>query len=129
MNGLYTIVMFLFIFGAVSQMVNDMGVFSTAMPLPNGTKLQYSQVQEIQSGTANTDFNMSNPLMVLWSFLKVIGAGVMAVFWAAPFVHDIFVLVGLNDAWAWIIATMIQAPLTMILLFGLYEWWTGRSVT
>jgi len=129
MNGLYTIVMFLFIFGAVSQAVNDMGVFTTTMPSPNGTQLQYSQVQDIQSGTANTDFNISNGVMVLWSFLKVIGAGVMAVFWVYPFIKDIFVLVGVDAVFAGIVATMLQAPLTITLLFGLYEWWTGRSVT
>lgn len=129
MNGLYTIVMFLFIFGAVSQGVNEMGVFTTTMPTPNGTQLQYAQVQDLQSGTTNTDFNMSNGLMVLWSFLKVIGAGVMAIFWVAPFIYNLFVLVGADGTWAAIVATMLQAPLTMVLLFGLYEWWTGRSVT
>jgi hypothetical protein len=121
--------MFLFIFGAVSQGVNEMGVFNAAMPVPNGTQVQYSNVKDLNTGAINTDLNPWNTVMIFLSFIKVIGAGVIAIFFVAPFIYNMFVLVGVDGTWAAIVATMLQAPLTMVLLFGLYEWWTGRSVT
>lgn len=128
MNGLYEILLFLFIFGAVTQGINEMALFSFTMPT-NGAQLDNQSVRDIQSGAQTTDMNPYNAVMIVLSFMKVIGAGVVAMFLVAPTIYSIFTMVGADPTWAMIIGTMIQAPLTFITLFGLFEWWTGRSVT
>lgn len=127
MNGLYTILLFLFIFGAVTQGINEMGVFDVAMPT-NGAQMNTSTITNLQSGALGTDLNPWNTIMVLVSFLKVIGAGVLAMFIVLPTIYTLFTMAGADPTWAMIIGGMIQAPITFITLFGLYEWWTGRAV-
>lgn len=129
MNGLYTILLFLFILGATTQGVNELGVFDTTLPPVNGTQLSAGTVTNLQHGSEGTDLNPLNAVMIFLSFIKVIGAGVLAMFWIAPLISGYFTMAGADPVWAGIIATMLQAPLTFITLFGLYEWWTGRSVT
>lgn len=128
MNGLYTILLFLFLFGIVTQGINEMAVFSVAMPT-TGVQMNNTTITSLQSGALGTDLNPWNSVMIFLSFIRVIGAGVLAMFWVAPIIASVFTMVGADSTWAWIIATMLQAPLTFITLFGLYEWWTGRSVT
>lgn len=128
MNGLYTILLFLFVFGAVTQGVNELGVFEYQMPT-NGAQLDNQTVKDIQSGAETTDLNPFNTIMIVISFMKVIGAGILAMFVVAPTIISIFTMVGADGTIAAVIATMIQAPITFVTLFGLFEWWTGRSVT
>lgn len=128
MNGLYTILLFLFIFGTVTQGINEMGLFSVAMPT-TGAQLNSSTITDLQGGAVGTDLNPWNTIMILVSFLKVIGAGVLAMFIILPTIYTLFTMGGADPTWAMIIAGMLQAPLTFVTLFGLYEWWTGRAVT
>ena len=46
-----------------------------------------------------------------------------------PLVYGILVSVGADPIFAGIAAMSLQAPITYVTVFGLYEWWTGRSVT
>jgi hypothetical protein len=128
MNGLYTILLFLFIFGVVAQGVNEMGVFDYTMPY-TGAQIDNGTIDTLQSGALGTDLNPWNTVMIFISFMRVIGAGVLAMFWVAPIISQYFTMAGADGTWAMIIATMLQAPLTFVTLFGLYEWWTGRTVT
>lgn len=128
MNGLYTILLFLFVFGAVTQGFNELNMFSYQMPT-NGAQLDNQTVRDIQSGAENTALNPFNVIMVLVSFMKVIGAGVLAMFVVAPTIYSIFTMVGADPTVAMVFATMLQAPITFVTLFGLFEWWSGRSVT
>ena len=128
MNGLYQVLLFLFIFGVVTQGINELGVFDYTLPT-NGAQLNESAVQDIQSGTEKMDMNPFNGILIALSFMKVIGAGVLAMFCVAPLIFSLFTMAGADGTWAMIIAGLIQAPLTFITLFGLYEWWTGRSLT
>lgn len=128
MNGLYSILLFLFVFGAVTQGVNELAIFDYTMPT-NGAQLSNQTVKDIQSGAETTDLNPFNAFMIIISFMKVIGAGILAMFVVAPTIYTIFTMVGADPTVAMVVATMIQAPLTFVTLFGLFEWWTGRSVT
>jgi len=128
MNGLYTILLFLFVFGAVTQGINEMNVFEYTVPT-TGSQLDNTTIRDLQSGSETTTLNPFNTIMVAVSFLRVIGAGVLAMFVIAPTIVSIFTMVGADGTWAAIVATMIQAPLTFVTLFGLFEWWTGRSVS
>jgi hypothetical protein len=128
MNGLYTILLFLFVFGAVTQGINEMGVFDIVVPT-NGAKLNETVISEVQSGATTTSINPFQPIMIGISFMKVLGAGIVAMFFVYKPIIDIFTMVGADGTMIAIFAQMLQMPLTFITLVGLFEWWTGRSVT
>jgi hypothetical protein len=128
MNGLYSLLLFLFVFGAVTGAINSLGVFDTAIPT-NGAQLNTSTVRDIQAGSENTPIFFLNYVMVAVAFLKVIGAGVLAMFLVAPLIYQIFTMMGMDAVTAGAISLMIQAPITFVTLFGLFEWWSGRQVT
>jgi len=128
MNALYTVMLFLFTFGIVTGTMNTLGVFDTALP-PYGATVNDSQVTDLQSGALTTPLNVFNAFMIPIMFLRIIGQGVLALFVVAPMLHDYMTMFGAPDKWAWTIALMVQAPLTLITIFGLYEWWTGRQVS
>lgn len=129
MNGLYTILLFLFVFGAVTQGFNELGLFTFNLPTSPNQVPNYSTVTNMQSGAESTPLNAWNTIQMILSMMKVIGAGVIAMFWIAPIITPYFTLMGINAVMAGALCTMIQAPLTIIAIVGLYEWWTGRSVT
>jgi len=129
MNGLYSILLFLFIFGAVTQGVNEMKLFDYSMPT-NGAMLDNASIKDLQKGSQDaTPLNPFYTIMIAVSFLRVIGAGVLAMFVVAPTIMSLATMMGTDATFAAIIATMLQAPLTFITLFGLFEWYTGRPVT
>jgi hypothetical protein len=127
MNGFYYILLFLFCFGAVTQGVNELAIFDYTVPT-NGAQISNQTVRDIQSGSEQTALNPFNAIMVLVSFMKIIGMGVVAMFTIIPVIVEIFTMVGMDMGTALIMAGMIQAPVTFVTLFGLFEWWTGRSV-
>jgi hypothetical protein len=128
MNGLYTFLLFLFVFGTVTAGINEMALFDYTMPT-NGAVLDEGVITDIQSGSEQTSLNPLNAMMIIFSFMKVIGAGIVAMFFVVPTIYTIFTMVGADPTWAMIAAGIIQAPLTFITLFGLFEWWSGRSLT
>lgn len=128
MNGLYTLLLFLFILGTVTQGVNELGIFDFKVPT-NGAQLNQSTVVNIQEGTAALDYNPVNYAMMIGSFMKVIGAGILAMFAVAPLIYNFMVMLGFGAGLATIVSLAVQAPITFITLFGLFEWWTGRQVT
>ena len=127
MNGLYDILFFLFVLGAVTQGFNEIGFFGVTVP-DQGLTLNETSVTEVQAGAESTEIDDFSLISIIWSFLKGIGAGVLAMFTIVPLCISIFQAVGLDFATSVIFAGILQAPITFVTLLGLYEWWTGRSL-
>jgi hypothetical protein len=128
MNGLYQIFLFLFIFGAVTQGINEMAVFPTKMTSIN-TSISGATVTNLQSGALSQAPSDFNAWEVIQSFMRVIGMGLTAMVTVVPVVWTICVNAGADPVLAGIMAGLLQAPLTVVTLFGLFEWWTGRQIT
>jgi hypothetical protein len=128
MNGLYQIFLFLFIFGAVTQGINEMAVFPTKMVSIN-TSISGATVTDLQSGALSQPANDFNIWSVVSSFMRVIGMGLTSLVTVVPVVWTICVNAGCDPTLAAIMAGLLQAPLTIVTLFGLFEWWTGRQIT
>lgn len=128
MNGLYSMLLFLFIFGIVIGGINEMGLNAVAIPT-SGVQLNETVITDLQSGASGLDLNPLNTLMVVIKFLKVMGAGILAMFFVFPIIYGFLTMAGADPAWALIVSGMIQAPLTFVTLWGLFEIWTARSVT
>ena len=128
MNGLYDILLFLFILGSVTQGFNEVGVFGVTVP-DAGLSLNETSVTEIQDSANSVDINDYSLWNIIAAFMRVIGAGVVAMFTIVPLCVSIFQSVGLDLGLSLILAGILQAPVTLVTLFGLYEWWRSTSVT
>lgn len=128
MNGLYDILLFLFILGAATQGINELGAFGHEMP-DAGLQLQETNVRELNTAAQNQGSNEFNWLEVFKSFMMVIGAGALAMVTVIPMIAGVMQSVGVEYGLAILMAGILQAPITFVTLFGLYEWWTGRVVT
>jgi hypothetical protein len=125
MNGLYDILLFLFILGAVSQGFNESGYFAVHVP-DAGATMDNATVREIHQNAVNQSTNEFNWIEVIKSFMRVIGSAILAMFTIIPMVAGIMTSVGVDFGTALVMATMLQLPVTFVTLFGLYEFWTGR---
>lgn len=126
MNGLYDILLFLFVLGAVSQGFNELGFFGIDVP-DAGVTLSDDNVREIHESALSQSTNEFNWIEVIKSFMSVIGAGILAMFTIIPMVAGMMIAVGVDGTFAYASAAILQAPVTFVTLFGLYEFWTGRA--
>jgi len=128
MVGLYDILFFLFVFGLLSGAVNELGIFEMKVPA-SGFTISNSTVTEVQSGALSQKANDFSAWEVIQSFMRVIGSGVVALFAVGLLIYQLCISVGAPGQIATFAALAVQGPVTFVTLFGLYEWWTGRSVT
>lgn len=129
MNWILEIMLVLFTIGFLSQAINDLGVFGDTQVIPNyNYSLETSSVQEINSNAASATVDDFTLVTVIWMFLHAITSGILAMFTIIPLCVSIFQMVGVDSSTSYILAGVIQAPLTLITLFGLYELYTGRPV-
>jgi hypothetical protein len=128
MNGLYDLLLFLFIFGICAGLINGLGVFSQKLP-DAGYKIDETSVTELQSaGTSQStsDFSVWNLIQI---FMTALGSGIVALFAVGVLIYGLLLGVGADPAFSLAVSGAIQAVVTFVTLFGLYELWTGRSVT
>jgi hypothetical protein len=128
MVGLYDILFVLFCFGLLTGAVNELGIFEMKVPA-SGFTISNSTVTEVQAGALSQPANDFSAWEVIQSFMRVVGSGLTSLFAIGILVYGLFNTVGAAPEICLLAAGMVQAPVTFVTLFGLYEWWTGRSVT
>lgn len=129
MNGLYDMLLFLFVLGAVTQGFNEFALFGSTPSETGVVALNNESVMEVQEGALATGAANYSAIDILFSFMKVIGMGVVAMFTIIPMVIQWGTAMGCPFELATGIAAMLQAPISFVTLMGLYELWTGRSTT
>lgn len=116
---LYKIIFVLFCLGFVSTGINESGLFPMAVPEPgysNVTEAQVTDMTEQASGEVSGLFVLS---FMVW-FVKSILGGLIAILSIIP----------LLTAWGcplWI-AGMIQGPVWLICLYGIFGTITGKDL-
>jgi len=128
MNGFYDMLLFLFIFGIFAGTINGLGVFDHKIP-DAGYTIDDTSVTELQSaGTSQTtnDFSVWSLIQI---FMTALGSGIVALFAVGVLIYGLLVGIGADATFALAVSGGVQAIVTFITLFGLYELWTGRSVT
>jgi len=128
MNLLFDILLVLLAIGLVTGVANERGIFPTKVP-SNNISVSTSTVTEIQSGAAGQPANDFNAWTVIQSFMRIVGTMLTAVFAVGVLVYNYMISAGMPTADALQYSLLIQGVVTFITLFGLYEWWSGRSVT
>jgi energy-converting hydrogenase Eha subunit B len=128
MNGFYDLFLFLFCLGLVTGAINELGIFSVKVPT-SGMNINSATVTDLQSGALSQAPNEFNAWQVIQSFMRVVGTGIAGVFLTGFLVWQFLIMCGADPGFASVIGALIQAMVTFVTLFGLYEWWTGRPVT
>lgn len=129
MNGLYNLLFICFVVGACVGFINGLGIFpDNNLPNP-GYKLDTSTVTELQStGTSQTanDFSI---WQLIQSFMLALGTGIVALVAVGYPIYAFMIMIGSDPTFAVAASGLIQACVTFVTVWGLYELWTGRSVT
>jgi hypothetical protein len=124
-SGGWYVFLFLFILGVTCQSINQTGLWTVYFAEPNAAySIQSSDVQHLQDNAVNNS-PLSIFVIYTWivAFLTVIGSGIIAVFSVGLLFYGMGWPVGVVGAAT---LTLIQAPITLIELFWLFELWTGR---
>jgi len=118
-NVIYSIILFIFIFGATVTYINDSGMYTIKLA-ESGASSDISQAQELN--TALTETSKSISLSVI-DQLYIIGTsitgGLLAVFTLGPLLASMGVPLGMIG--------MLISPLGIVAAFWVIEMWTGRA--
>jgi hypothetical protein len=118
-NVIYTIILFVFIFGATVSYVNDSGLYKIKLA-ESGTSSDITQAQKLN--TALTETSKSTGMSVtdqLYIIGTSITGGLLAVFTLGPLLASMGVPLGMIG--------MLISPLGIVAAFWVIEMWTGRS--
>ena len=118
-NVIYSIILFIYIFGATVTYINDSGMYTIKLA-ESGASSDISQAQELN--TALTETSKSTSLSVI-DQLYIIGTsitgGLLAVFTLGPLLASMGVPLGMIG--------MLISPLGIVAAFWVIEMWTGRA--
>lgn len=118
-NIIYSIILFVFIFGATVSYINDSGMYVIKIP-ESGATTDLNQAQQLN--TALTETSKSTQMSAI-DQLYIIGTsitgGLLAVFTLGPLLQSMGVPLG--------IAGLFISPLGIVAAFWVIEMWTGRA--
>ena len=113
----YSIALFLFIFGAVTGAVDGMGIFSTEIALPIEMNETYvEEVQEITQSHASWLFWIP---MMIYRFVQIL----FSAFTTAITIIPLFVKYGVPVE----VIAMVQTPIWLVYAVGIIQFVTGHS--
>ena len=119
MKTFYLVLMSLFVFGSVCTMLNTSGILPTALPVQSQATISQTQITDL----SNTTKGNVNPLFEL-SFMAVfvgsVWGGLVSMFTILPLLSAFGI-----PAY---IGVMIQGPIWLVEVFGLYYLLTGKDV-
>lgn len=124
-SGGWYVFLFLFILGVTCQSVNQLGLWNHYISEPNP---QFSVTNDQVANLQNTSVNNSPVgifVIYTWivAFMTVIGSGILAVFSIGLLFYGMGWPIGFVGV---ALLQLIQAPATLVMLFWLFELWTGR---
>ena len=118
-NVIYSIILFIFIFGATVTYINDSGLYEMKLA-ESGASSSISQAQQLNTALTETSKSTS---MSMIDQLYIIGTsitgGLLAVFTLGPLLQSMGVPLGMIG--------MLISPLGIVAAFWVIEMWTGRS--
>jgi len=115
---LYKLMLVLFIFGAVIGAINEAGLYSTVLP-ESGATINEAEVTEITGSLSDSTVNPFTVIQILMSCGKVLIGGMLSIVTIIP----TMVSFGVPLVWA----SMVQAPIWLIEVWGVYEFYTGHQ--
>lgn len=117
---LYKVMLCLFIFGLVAGAVNESGLSATVTVPYSNVEITEADAQDLTEGIGNGGINALSLISAVFVFGRVIGSAALAVFTILP----ILLAFGVPE---WI-AIIIQAPIWLVEIIGLYQLYTGHQM-
>ncbi len=116
----YPVLLVIFIFGAVTGFINDSGLYSGSIVLPqNDANTGVGTVTEISDNAQKIGAGSTSYLDWILIGGRSIAAGIVALFTLGPIIASYGVPLGMTG--------MLISPLGIIAVFWVLEYWTGRS--
>jgi len=116
----YSIFMFLFIFGAVTGSINQLGIIDYQLPQSNVNTINQAQVMDLSNTASSAGLNPFFIFYVIQTFGKVLFTGLLTCATVLP------LMVGFGVPIT--IATMFQGPIWIVEAFGIYQLITGYNM-
>lgn len=116
---LYSILLFLFIFGLVSEGINVSGLFDVKVPTTE-SNFEEANVQELTEGVANTGLNPITGFVIILTFFRVFASAVLAIITIIPILLSWGVPLWLG--------AMVQSPIWLVEVAGFYQLATGHNM-
>lgn len=116
----YSIMLFLFILGAVSGAINETALFDAALPESSTHAATAAEVTSLTETTVNAGLNPLWMFFVIVTFIKVLASGLITVATVLP----LLLAYGVPSP----IAVMIQGPIWIVEIFGIYQLITGYNM-
>jgi F0F1-type ATP synthase assembly protein I len=118
-NVIYSIILFVFIFGATVAYINNSGLYEIKLP-ESGAESDISQARNLN--TALTDTSKSTSMSFIDQLYLIgtsITGGLLAVLTLGPLLQSMGVPLGMIG--------LLLSPLGIVAAFWVVEMWTGRS--
>lgn len=112
--------MFLFIFGAVTGSINQLGIIDYQLPQSNVNTINQAQVMDLSNTASSAGLNPFFIFYVIQTFGKVLFTGLLTCATVLP------LMVGFGVPIT--IATMFQGPIWIVEAFGIYQLITGYNM-
>lgn len=116
----YKIMLVMLIFCAVNSGLNSLNWYSTKLPV-RGAIITEAQVTDFTASVGTSDINPLTVYSILKLVYQVIGSGLLSLLSIIPFLMSMGVPLD--------IATMVQIPVWLVLVMGIYGMWTGHVTT
>lgn len=116
----YSVFLFLFIMGVVSGGINTLGIFDTSLPQSNVQTITQAQVMDLSNTAASAGLNPFFIFYIIQSFGKVLFTGLLTCATVLPLMMQYGVPMS--------IAMMFQAPIWVVMAFGIYQLITGYNM-
>lgn len=116
---LYKLMLVLFIFGAVIGAINEAGLYESTVLPESGATIDEAEVTEITGSLSDSTVTPFTVIQILMSCGKVLLGGMLSIVTIIP----IMVSYGVPIVWA----SMVQAPIWLIEVWGVYEFYTGHQ--
>jgi len=115
----YDIALFIFIFSFVSGAINGMGLFDVNLPGQH-IDITEANVNEITDSMQNVDvLGVAFFMMAVWQVLGVILTAFTTALTIIPLLSQYSVPLE--------VSVMIQGPIWLVYVWGILQYWSGRS--
>lgn len=124
---LWTILLFLFIFGFGTEAVNELVIFDATIPGSNINGPNEAEIKDITEEATTTGLNPLFNFMMVQMFLRAIMAGALAILSILPWFCGLLGAFGIPLTISAPIGMVFQGPIWYVLLNSAYQLFTGHT--
>lgn len=128
MIGFWQMLLLLVCVGAVTGVINEVSPFGAVVMPAAGVTMNNSVITDYGQASLNQPTDGSGSFGTILSFGRIMWSVIIAAFAIGWIVKDYMIALGAAPAISWIVAGIVQAPASFIILGGIYEWVTGRNL-